>query len=123
MRAIRAWTIVARITPRSIRARGVNSIRAGKATHREFDAIAGKHPPGLDLGHVGGLGKAGEQFARLGAGGLARQREGLAREGAAGERAGGTAGDVGGAADCTHDTVLTTTRPLKRNVMPRAAQI
>ena len=45
------------------------SIRAGKPPHGEFDAIAGQHAPGLDLGHVGGLGETAEHFARLFAGG------------------------------------------------------
>src|SRR5215471_888044 len=82
------------------------SIGAGKPSHGEFDAIAGKLAPGLDLRHIGGLGKAAKYltclFPRL----LARQREGLAPESVARSRAQRfrrAASDVGGTTAGAHD--------------------
>src|SRR5271157_1578706 len=43
------------------------SIRGRQAAHDELDLVVGELPPRFDLGHVGGLGKALEPFARLGA--------------------------------------------------------
>src|SRR4029077_3744853 len=77
-------------------------IRARQPPHGELDAVAGQLTPGFDLGHIGSLGKAAEEFARLLARRLARQREGLAAEAfararTAGERSAGASGDIGGA--------------------------
>src|SRR3954464_7816728 len=88
------------LPPPVARAPRATSIRAGKTPHGEFDAIAGQHTPGLDLGHVGGLGKPAEHLPRLLARGLPRQREGLApervaRTHVAGERFRRAPGDVG----------------------------
>ena len=90
------------------RAPRATSIRAGKTPHGEFDAIAGQHPPGFDLGHVGGLGKPAEHLTRLLARGLARQRKGLApervaRAHVAGERFRRASGDVGRTAGGVRD--------------------
>src|SRR5215469_1620358 len=83
------------------------SIGAGKPSHGEFDAIAGKLAPGLDLRHIGGLGKAAKYLTRLFPRLLARQREGLAAECVARPRAQrfrGAASDVGGTPAGAHDT-------------------
>src|SRR5262249_25132028 len=83
------------------------SIRAGKPSHGEFDAIAGKLAPGFDLGHVGRLGKAAKHFTRLCARLLARQREGLAPKRVARprmQRFRRAASDVGGTTAGAHDT-------------------
>src|SRR6187401_1622115 len=56
----------------------VRSVRAREPPHGELDAVARQLAPGLDLGHVGGLGEAAEHLAGLLARGLARQREGVA---------------------------------------------
>src|SRR5262245_24055940 len=95
------------------------SIRAGKPSHGEFDAIAGKLAPGFDLGHVGRLGKAAKHFTRLCARLLARQREGLAPERIAWphtQRFRRAASDVGGTTAGAHDT------PRPRSVMPNGAR-
>src|SRR5262249_31946277 len=82
-------------------------IRAWQPPHGEFDAVAWQLTPRFDFRHIGGLGKAAEEFARLLARCLARQREGFAAEAfaracAAGERLAGAPGDVGGAAGGVH---------------------
>jgi len=53
------------------------SVRAREVPHR-VDAVTGQHSPGFDLSHIGRLGKAAKQLARLLARGLPWQREGLA---------------------------------------------
>src|SRR5262245_18314725 len=54
------------------------SVCARQPPHREFDAVTRQHSPGFDLSHIGRLGKAAKQLARLLARGLPWQREGLA---------------------------------------------
>ena len=55
-------------------------IRRRQPAHGELHHIVGQLAPVLDLGHVGRLGIAAEQVARLGARRLAREREGVAPE-------------------------------------------
>jgi hypothetical protein len=89
------------------------SIRAWQPTNRELNAIAGQHAPALDLGLVGGLGKAAQQLARLLARSRPRQRVCVTPEGInatpdcpAAENAGAAAGNIGRSA-LIHRGVLT----------------
>src|SRR5262245_53803689 len=95
-----------RITSSSIGAPKESSVGGRQATHGELDTAVGKLAPGFDFRHVGGLGKAAEQLARLVARGLARQRERVAakscRAVAASEPLCGAAGDVGRSARSVH---------------------
>src|ERR1700694_1711838 len=54
-------------------------VGAGQPPHGEFDLAAGQFAPPLDPAHIGGLGIAGEEIARLGPRLVARQGEGLAQ--------------------------------------------
>src|SRR5665647_1180658 len=55
------------------------SVGAGQPPHGEFDVAAGQFAPAFDPAHIGLLGIAGEEIARLGPRLVARQREGLAQ--------------------------------------------
>src|SRR5215472_16466887 len=93
--------------PATVAHPNVPSIRAGKPSHGEFDATAGKLAPGFDLGHVGRLGKPAKHFTRLCARLLARQRQGLAPERVAWprtQRFRRAASDVGGTTAGAHGT-------------------
>src|SRR5262245_43162306 len=97
------------IASRHTARRYVPSIRAGKPSHSEFDAVSGKLAPGFDLGHVGRLGKAAKHFPRLLPRFLARQRESLASKRVARARTQPfrrAAGDIGGTATGTHDSSI-----------------
>src|SRR3989442_9291060 len=54
-------------------------IRAGQPPHGEFDSAVRQFAPTFHRTHVGGLGVAVEEIARLGPRRLARQRKGLAQ--------------------------------------------
>src|SRR6266852_1297892 len=52
-------------------------VGAAQPSHCEFDVAIGQFAPAFDLAHIGGLGIAGEEVARLGPRLVARQGEGL----------------------------------------------
>src|ERR1700681_596810 len=54
-------------------------IGAAQPSHREFDVAVGQFAPAFDSAHVGGLGIAGEEVARLGPRLVARQGGGFAQ--------------------------------------------
>src|SRR6478735_4482677 len=54
-------------------------VGAGQPAHGEFDGAIRQFAPAFDGAHIGGLGVAGEEIARLGPRLFARQGEGLAQ--------------------------------------------